>query len=77
MPQSLRFREVQWQPTFLFGRYTAQVKINPGFGSTTETASVVFWVIPWKIILMVFIILVLIIGGVRWIAKNVSLVRKK
>ncbi|MDD5165658.1 MAG: hypothetical protein PHG25_03975, partial [Candidatus Pacebacteria bacterium] len=77
MPDSLRFREIKWQPTFLFGRYVAHASINPGYGTTTETADVVFWVIPWKIILLIFIGLIIIIGGVRWIASRISFVPKK
>jgi hypothetical protein len=77
MPQSLRFREVQWQPGFLFGRYTAHAVINPGFGSTTNTADIVFWVIPWKLILIIFIGLIIIIWGIRWIFSHISFVSKK
>jgi hypothetical protein len=77
MPDSLRFREIKWQPTFLFGRYVAHAAINPGYGSTTETADLVFWVIPWKILLVIFIGLVIVIGGIRWIASRISFVPKK
>ncbi len=77
MPDSLRFREVKWEPTFLFGRYVAHATINPGYGSTTETAELVFWVIPWKIILFIFIGLVILISGIRWIASRISFVPKK
>lgn len=77
MPQSLRFRQVQWVTTFLFGRYTAHVVINPGFGTSTDTADLVFWVIPWKILLLAFIGLVIIIAMLRWIVTHISFVSKK
>lgn len=77
MPNSLRFREVQWQPNFLFGRYTAIARINPGFGNATDTALVVFWVIPMKLILIVFVGLVIIIGALRFIFSRFSIVTKK
>ena len=32
MPDSLRLREVNWNKSFLFGRYTAEAKINRGYG---------------------------------------------
>ncbi len=77
MPQSLRFRQVEWKTEFLFGRYTAHVQINPGFSTTSDTADVVFWVIPWKIILMVFIGLVILISGIRWLFSRITFVSKK
>jgi hypothetical protein len=80
MPQSLRFRQVEWDPTFLFGRYTAHVAVNRGYVSTstaTDTADIVFWVIPWGIILLVFVGLVVVIGLIRWIFTRFSIVSKK
>jgi hypothetical protein len=80
MPASLRFRQVEWDPAFLFGRYVAHVAVNRGYVSTstaTDTAEIVFWVIPWKIILLVFIGLIIVIGGVRWIFTRFSIVSKK
>jgi len=80
MPQSLRFRQVEWDPTFLFGRYTAHVAVNRGYVSkstATDTADVVFWVIPWEIILLVFVGLVIIIALIRWIFSKFAIVSKK
>jgi hypothetical protein len=79
MPQSLRFRQVEWDPTFLFGRYVAHTVINRGYVSSstaTDTADVVFWVIPWGIILLVFVGLVVIIGLIRWIFSKFKIVTK-
>ena len=63
MPQSLRFREAVWDPPFLFGRYTAHFAINRGYtqSSSTDEMDVVFWVIPWKILLAAIVGLLLII----------------
>lgn len=77
MPQSLRFREVGWSPPFLFGRYTAHAAVNRGYGSTTDEADLTFWVIPWKIILAVFAVLILIILAIRWLVRHVQFVPKK
>ncbi len=77
LPQSLRFREVSWAPPFLFGRYTAHAVIRRGYGSTTDEMDLVFWVIPWKIILAIFIGLILIILGLRWIITHFKFVGKK
>jgi hypothetical protein len=70
MPASLRFREVTWAPPFLFGRYTAHAVINRGYASTSDQADLVFWVIPWKIILSVLIVLFIVIFGIRWIVTR-------
>ena len=77
MPQSLRFREVIWTPPFLFGRYVAHASINRGFGSTTDEEDLVFWVIPWKIILLAFVGLVIVIWLIRWIFSHVSISTKR
>ena len=80
MPQSVRFRQVEWDPTFLFGRYVAHAVINRGYVSTstaTDTADVVFWVIPWGIILLVFVGLVIIIWAIRWIFSKFQIVMKE
>ncbi len=77
MPNSLRFREVQWAPPFMFGRYVAHASINRGYNNITDQADVVFWVIPWKILIIVLIALIVIIGGFRWIFTRFSIVSKK
>ena len=80
MPQSLRFRQVEWDPAFLFGRYVAHASINRGYVSTstaTDTAEIAFWVIPWGIILLVFVGLAVVIGLIRWVFTRFSIVSKK
>ncbi len=79
MPQSLRFREVSWEPTFLFGRYVAHASIYRGYdtANATDTAEIVFWVIPWKIILIIFIGLIVFISLIKWIFSHVTFVSKK
>jgi len=54
LPQSLRFREVSWNREFLMGRYTVTAHINRGYGNIIDTMELHFWVIPWKIALVVF-----------------------
>ena len=77
MPQSLRFRQVEWDPSFLFGRYVAHASINRGYNSATDTAEVVFWVIPWEMILLVFVGLAVIIALFRWLLSKFTIVSKK
>ncbi|MDQ2933008.1 MAG: DUF916 domain-containing protein [bacterium] len=76
LPASLRLREVTWNPSFLFGRYVATAEINRGYNDVIDTQTISFWVIPWKIIAIVFIGLMLIIGLFKWIFSKFSFVRK-
>ena len=77
MPQSTRFRQLEWKPPFLFGRYVAHASINRGYGSSTDEIEIVFWVIQWKIILSVLIVLVLVVSLLRWIFSKFTIVSKK
>ncbi len=67
-----------WKDRFGFGPYRAEVRLVYGDSGQIETARTTFWIIPWKITLAVaaglFILLVLLIGGVRrynrWLLKR-------
>lgn len=65
MPKSLRFREVDWSKTFLFGKYTALANVEKGYDKSSDTLSISFFVIPWKIVLLIFIGLVIVVGLFR------------
>ncbi len=53
LPQSLRTREISWTRELLIGRYTATAFINRGYDNVIDEATVTFWVIPWKMLLLV------------------------
>lgn len=57
MPKALRSREVTWDREFLLGRYTATVSVNRGYEDIVDERTVVFWVLPWKIVGGVFLAL--------------------
>ncbi len=77
MPQSTRFRQIEWKPPFLFGRYVAHASIMRGYGSTTDEMELVFWVIQWKITLIVLVVLIVLITLLRWISSKFTIVSKK
>lgn len=58
-----------WKDSFAFGPYTAEVKLVYGDSGQVETAKLTFWVIPWKVTLVIafilFIVLVILVGGIR------------
>lgn len=76
LPNSLRLREVSWTSSFLFGRYKATAEINRGYGDIIDTKQLVFWVIPWKIVLAVFAGLFIIIAGIRFIFSRFTIARR-
>lgn len=68
MPNSLRFREVEWKPAFLFGRYVAEASIYRGYGEGSDQKVISFWIIPWKVvagILVGLVLILLVIGKVK------------
>jgi hypothetical protein len=76
LPESLRSREVTWDRELLFGRYEATVSINRGYDDVVDERSVVFWVLPWKIVGGVFIILFIIIFSLRFFFRTFEFKRK-
>jgi len=76
MPNSLRFREVRWDKPFLFGRYRAHGEFNRGYGDLIDEADTVFWVVPWRILLLSFVALFLIVLLFRWIISKFEFRRK-
>ena len=53
LPGSVRLREIQWDRETLFGRYVATIQLNRGYDDVIDTATLSFWVIPWKFVLLV------------------------
>ncbi len=77
LPKSVRFREVTWQNApFLFGRYTANLEMHLGYGTGVDIKSVTFWVIPWKIVIIVLVSLLVIISVVYMFLSRFELRRK-
>lgn len=54
LPKSIRTREVAWNREFLFGKYTALVSMNRGYDDVVDEVSVTFWVLPWKLVSLLF-----------------------
>lgn len=75
-PQSLRLREIKWDRPYLFGKYTAEAKINRGYDNLTDTASVTFYVLPWTLIGGGFVALVLVFFIFRFIGRTFQIRRR-
>lgn len=76
MPDSLRYRKIDWKKNVLMGRYKATASVNRGYNNTVDELSVTFWVIPWKIVLAGFVALFLIAWLFKWILGHFE-IRKK
>ncbi|MEI6281052.1 MAG: hypothetical protein WCP17_03590 [bacterium] len=55
LPDSIRYRDVNWTSGFSLGFYSAELSLNKGYGNQYENISLSFWVLPWKILLFGFI----------------------
>ncbi len=67
LPDSLRARDVTWERGFLFGKYTARLKLNRGYDNIVDEMATTFWVIPWKLLSGGLVLLILII----WVLKKI------
>ena len=76
LPKSLRLHEVSWDREFLFGRYTITAKINRGYDNVTEEKVIHIWVMPWKVLLGIFVSLFIFISLVRLFFRSFEFKRK-
>lgn len=75
MPNSTRLRQFRTNRDFLLGRYVAQLELDLTTDNT-EIRSVVFWVIPWKLILLILLIILIVWRFINWVTKNFQIKRK-
>jgi hypothetical protein len=76
LPDSIRYREVLWGEGSGLGRYTAHLSLFPGYGNENEEASIAFWIIPWKILVVTFVGLIILISFVYYILTRFELKKK-
>jgi hypothetical protein len=77
LPQASRYREVQYGKGGLLGFYRATLNLHRGYGDTIDTQTISFWVIPWKIIIIVFGVIFILLMGYYYIRKNFEFKKKK
>lgn len=76
LPSSLRLREIAWNRDLLFGRYTATVAINRSYDDVIDNMSYSFWVLPWKPLVLSFVVLFIVIFAIRSFFKRFEFRRK-
>lgn len=76
MPDSLRSREVSWDRELLFGRYAIHLSLNRGYDDKIDEAEIVIWVLPWKIMLSAFLVVIFLLAVFRWVMSNFEIKKK-
>lgn len=84
LPESIRRFESLWQGDFGFGRYTASLFLNfgspvyeGGKGMQTVFAKTYFWIIPWKMVVIILLILIFIFFFIHFFMKRYEKARQK
>jgi hypothetical protein len=80
MPNAIRERVVNWESSILFGRYTATLTLDKNYQqkpNETEQMTTTFWVIPWKILLVVFVGLLIVWRIIRFVLGRFQFEIKK
>ncbi len=81
LPQSKRYRQVNIDGSGLFGIYRAHLELhkaynNPGHKDEIDSKTITFVVIPWKILLAIFILIILMLVIFRYVFRNFDIRRK-
>ncbi len=76
LPKSLRLRELSWDRQMLFGRYTITANINRGYDDIIDSKSLIIWVLPWKILLAIFVTLFIVMTLIRFMFTHFEFKRK-
>ncbi len=79
LPESVRSRPIVFDRELLLGRYVATAFVNRGYGEDdiVDQHSVVFWVVPWKIVAGVFLVIFVIIFGITAFFRRFEFKRKE
>ena len=60
-PTAVRLWETEWKGKWRFGIYKAEVDLTYGVTDTPLNSYVYFWIIPWKIVLGILVIMISLI----------------
>ncbi len=79
LPQSERYREVLWEPPFLFGYYTATLELNRGYRAEEkiDTLSASFIYLPLAYIISILAIIAFVLFARRFLANRFEIRRKQ
>lgn len=81
LPESIRKFDTQWENAPFIGRFTAQAEMTYGSQNTSsQSEKIVFYIIPWKIVLaalVVLIILIILIWRQIKLSKKIKKIEKE
>ncbi len=69
-PYTTRSFENTLDKKYLFGRYKAQFLAGYGTNGGALAATLYFWVIPWRLILLVLFVLILLFIGIKYLTSR-------
>ncbi len=70
LPQSIRRFQQTLNSKWMFGRYTAKMKLTYGVNSTPLESVTTFWVIPYKLILLILLIAIALFFIIRFLIRR-------
>jgi hypothetical protein len=78
LPDSTRYREIEWPKSFSFGFYTAELSLYQGFDGENGfiNSSISFVVVSWQILIAIILLTALILVITRYLKKNFKIERK-
>jgi len=80
MPGSVRQKEFITKRSIMFGRYKATLQMNRGYENIVDERAVFFWVLPWKIVSMIILIVFFVVfiskTAFDWLKNNFEIKRK-
>lgn len=78
LPNSLRYRTIMWNDKgFRLGRYTATLNLNRGYNNVSDTRTITFWIIPWKILVTIIGVIALLTFIIYYMVSRFEFRRKK
>ena len=72
LPDSIRQKQISYEKSLMIGKYRADLSLDYGYDGQKENRSVYFWVIPWKILLTIFILIFGLILGFQQLKNRFS-----
>lgn len=76
LPRSMRYRQVSFQKTNLFGRYTAELTLNKGFDGAVDVQKLSFWIVPWRTLASIIAVLIVLAYLWRFVSTRFEFRRK-
>lgn len=78
-PETIKTRTEKFDRKFLFGKYTAKLELKRGYQNEQDiidTKTISFWVIPWKLLLIIFIAVVLVLWIISLIMSKYKVTKR-